>query len=566
MGNTISVCMIVRNEEENIKNSLECARKFADEIIVVDTGSEDATPEIARSMGAKVYFFPWCDDFSAARNESLKYATCDWIIWLDADDIIDDVNIERIKELKKVLPPEKNEAYLFLIESKMVDVDESVWYWYQIRMFPNHKEIRFEGKIHEQVVFSLSRLGIKEKAVNIKITHTGYIKKEKLKQKLLRNLKLLEEEEKRENSFWPKRYLAFSYANLGRIDDAIKKIDEALELAPKNSPLWIYDLNMIAYEIKRVKENWDEVMKHLEEAEKAKPDEGAVNIAKADVFFAKKDYEKALEELEKTKKKGFGVNLVAVAPDSLIKRYYLGMARVLYHLKKYQESLRHFKKVFELSPNFFSWQTEAVDEFVDCAMKTGEYKLAYKILKSVESKLSPYQLSNLAFVSEILQKLDEAQEYYKKAYEETEGKIPSVIFNYAQFEFMHGDKKNALELFTKYLGAVEPSDENKISILSALTCVANILLKVGELKSSVEILSTACETAGVRVYADSISDLALAWIKISEFFKNPFMKNISFENAIATLKFVPEEERELKEKVVQILKEKTEKLHSSLQQ
>jgi Glycosyltransferases involved in cell wall biogenesis len=172
--------MIAKNEEENIKNSLECARKFADEIIVVDTGSEDATPEIARSMGAKVYFFPWCDDFSAARNESLKYATCDWIIWLDADDIIDDVNIERIKELKKILPPEKNEAYLFLIETKMVGADEDTWYWYQIRMFPNHKEIRFEGKIHEQVTFSLLRLGIKEKAVNIKITHTGYIKKKSL--------------------------------------------------------------------------------------------------------------------------------------------------------------------------------------------------------------------------------------------------------------------------------------------------------------------------------------------------------------------------------------------------
>jgi len=566
MGNTISVCMIAKNEEENIKNSLECARKFADEIIVVDTGSEDATPEIARSMGAKVYFFPWCDDFSAARNESLKYATCDWILWLDADDIIDDVNIERIKELKKILPPEKNEAYLFLIETKMVGADDDTWYWYQIRMFPNHKEIRFEGKIHEQVTFSLLRLGIKEKAVNIKITHTGYIKKEKLMEKLLRNLKLLEEEEKRENSFWPKRYLAFSYANLGRIDDAIKKIDEALELVPKDSPIWIYDLNMTAYEIKRVKGNWDEVMRHLEEAEKAKPDEGAVNIAKADVFFAKKDYEKALEELEKAKKKGFGVNLIAISPDSLIRKYYLGMARVLYHLKKYQESLRHFKKVFELSPNFFSRQTEAVDEFVDCAMKIGEYELAYKILKSIESKLSPYQLSNLAFVSEILQKLDEAQEYYKKAYEETEGKIPSVIFNYAQFEFMHGDKKNALELFTKYLGVVEPSDENKISILSALTCVANILLKSGELKASVEILSTACEAAGVRIYADSISDLALAWIKISEFFKNPFMKNISFENAITTLKFAPEEERDIKEKVIQILKEKTERLFLSLQQ
>ncbi len=113
MGNTISVCMIAKNEEKNIKNSLECARKFADEIIVVDTGSEDATPEIARSMGAKVYFFPWRDDFSAARNESLKYATCDWILWLDADDIIDDLNIERIKELKKVLPQEKKRSLSF---------------------------------------------------------------------------------------------------------------------------------------------------------------------------------------------------------------------------------------------------------------------------------------------------------------------------------------------------------------------------------------------------------------------------------------------------------------------
>jgi glycosyltransferase involved in cell wall biosynthesis len=483
MGNTISVCMIAKNEEKNIKNSLECARKFADEIIVVDTGSEDATPEIARSMGAKVYFFPWRDDFSAARNESLKYATCDWILWLDADDVIDDVNIERIKELKKILPSEKNEAYLFLIESKIADGGEDPWYWYQLRMFPNHKDIKFEGRIHEQVVFSLLRLGIKEKVANIKIVHTGYTDKGKIVEKIQRNLRLLEEEEKKENSFWVKRYLAFTYAKLGRIDDAIKKVDEALEIVPKNSPIWVYDLHMIAYDIKRLKGNWDEVMRHLEEAEKIRPDEGAVNIAKAEVFFAKKEYEKSFEELDKARKKGFGVNLIAVAPDSLKKKYYLGMARVLYHLKRYKDSLEHFKKVFELSPNFFSWQKDAVDEFVDCAMKLGEYELAYKILKSIEDKLSPYQLSNLAFVSEVLQKLDEAREYYKKAYEGTEDENPSVIFNYAQFEFMHGDKRNALELFTKYLGTVEPSDESKISIASALTCVANILLKAGEIKS-----------------------------------------------------------------------------------
>src|SRR5262249_29548303 len=87
-----TLCMIVKDEERNLA---DCLRGFAplfDQVVVIDTGSTDRTREIAKGFGAEVYDFPWCDSFSAARNESLRHATGDWVMWADADDRIDDAN------------------------------------------------------------------------------------------------------------------------------------------------------------------------------------------------------------------------------------------------------------------------------------------------------------------------------------------------------------------------------------------------------------------------------------------------------------------------------------------
>ena len=103
---TISLCMIVKNEEKNLERCLKSYAPLMDEIIVVDTGSTDRTKEIASRFTDKIYDFEWICDFSAARNFSFEKATCDYIFSADADEVLDDQNRAQFEILKQVLDEE----------------------------------------------------------------------------------------------------------------------------------------------------------------------------------------------------------------------------------------------------------------------------------------------------------------------------------------------------------------------------------------------------------------------------------------------------------------------------
>ncbi len=185
----LSVCMIVKNEEKFIEDCLKSVQPVADQMVVVDTGSTDGTIEIAKRFGAEVHSFRWIDDFSAARNASLKYARGQWILWLDADERLMPESIPVLKDLLR--PERKAVAYLVYIKNIMADGKN-----FKIstghRLFNNFKGIRFQGRIHEQIIYSVARNKGEERRSNIYLFHLGYgLSPEKQEQKNERNRRLL---------------------------------------------------------------------------------------------------------------------------------------------------------------------------------------------------------------------------------------------------------------------------------------------------------------------------------------------------------------------------------------
>ena len=111
--------MMVKDEEDFLEDALKSAQPFCDELVVVDTGSTDRTVEIAKDMGAKVGFFPWCNSFSKARNETLRQSTGQWIAVLDADERFVGQKPESIRQFLK---PNDNFPYQALMPTSSTHV------------------------------------------------------------------------------------------------------------------------------------------------------------------------------------------------------------------------------------------------------------------------------------------------------------------------------------------------------------------------------------------------------------------------------------------------------------
>lgn len=184
----ISLCMIVKDEEENLKSCLSMAAPFVDEIIVVDTGSTDSTKVIALEFTNKVYDFKWCNDFSKARNFSISKALNEYILVLDADEFVTDFfNYNVDKFINN--PLNKNKVGRINI---MEDSNDTKRYIERVNRFFNRNYFHYEGIIHEQLV-SFNKELYNTELIDITAEHVGYTK-EVLNRtnKLKRNIDLLQ--------------------------------------------------------------------------------------------------------------------------------------------------------------------------------------------------------------------------------------------------------------------------------------------------------------------------------------------------------------------------------------
>lgn len=188
---TISLCMIVKNEEMHIARCLDSIAKLVDEIIIVDTGSTDKTVEIVSKYTPNVYSYSWADDFSAARNYSFSKASMDYCMWMDADDVLDETQKDKFLQLKQSLSPE-TDIVMMKYNTAFDEGGMPSFSYFRERWIRNCPDYRWVGAVHE-VIPPNGRVIYSDIAISHKKMNAGNADRNlKIYQKMLADKKTLE--------------------------------------------------------------------------------------------------------------------------------------------------------------------------------------------------------------------------------------------------------------------------------------------------------------------------------------------------------------------------------------
>jgi tetratricopeptide (TPR) repeat protein len=275
---SLSACMIVKNEEEQIARCLASLKPVADEIIIADTGSTDRTRDICRAFGAQVYDFTWTNDFSEARNFSMSKARGQWVLIHDADEVISPRDYGKLRAILSQDHP-KPVAYSLVTRNYSIDSVYEGWTanagdypgeeagkgWFpspKVRLLINDERFRFENPIHELLEPSLKRAGVGIKACDVVVHHYGQTDPERSQTKAEMyyaiGKKKLETDGETEAAL---RELAVQARAIGRYDESIELWRRYITINP-GSYLPYFNMSGCYFE----KEHFEEAFRHAKKA------------------------------------------------------------------------------------------------------------------------------------------------------------------------------------------------------------------------------------------------------------------------------------------------------------
>jgi glycosyltransferase involved in cell wall biosynthesis len=433
--------MIVKNEEKYLPQCLNSIKDIIDEIIIVDTGSTDKTVEIAESFGAKVYHFQWTQSFSEARNVSLKYATKDWILILDADDMLCSEDIDKFIELKNSALDE-NSLYFFetlnycggFADSNNISVNLNP------RLFKNNHGFYYEGEVHNQLVNS--SFTIKDINYPIRIYHYGYLDESiKSKDKRKRNITLLEEQIKRDpNNKYAHFNLGNEYFALGDMRKALEYYYKSYENFNPNSGYGFILMLRIVTANYSIGE-YNEALQFADIGSQYYPQVTDLHFLKANIYQAINSPTLAIKALEKCIELG--------EPPSELKFLY---------------GTGGFKALYELA-NIY--------------MKHKDYDAAYKYyIEAIRSKRD--FIAPVYNIAHILKKEKTPIVEFKKTIENFFADYPKAYSIIADIFYTEGFYETALEYIIK-------DEEGGISSENILILKAKALVMTGAFEQCVNV-------------------------------------------------------------------------------
>jgi GT2 family glycosyltransferase/Flp pilus assembly protein TadD/glycosyltransferase involved in cell wall biosynthesis len=295
---TLSLCMIVKDEEPHLAKCLMSVKPVVDEMIVVDTGSSDRSKSIAAALGAKVFDHPWANDFSEARNHSLSKASGDWILVLDADEVVSAMDHGLLRKITKKRPA-KRVAYTMVTRNYTNNPGAGGWVanegryaeeeagkgWVsstKVRLFVNDRRIQFVNPVHELVEPALSKLGTQIKECDVPVHHYGRLDQDKLAAKGKEYYRLgLAKIEQNRGDHNALREFAIQASEIGEYEEAVKVWQKVIELQPNDA---VANMNLgFAFLMLR---QYDKAIKFSKTAMEIDPElrEAALNYAGAEMF------------------------------------------------------------------------------------------------------------------------------------------------------------------------------------------------------------------------------------------------------------------------------------------
>ena len=445
----LSLCMIVKNEENTLARCLESVKDIVDEIIIVDTGSTDNTVEIAEKYGAKIFFYNWDNSFANARNYSLSKASKDWILIMDADD---ELRSEDKNKVIKLINDENTNLNAYFGETLSYSGDFSDYNIYSnlnIRLIKNGKGYKFVGDIHEQIIpgdedkNKTSIFGI----ADIKFYHYGYLSEtvnEKNKRK--RNMDIIKKilEKDPENTFMLYN-MGIEYSAKGDYLEALKYLEKAyknfnisLGFAPK------LILKMIS--CNDILQNFDECLRLIEEGLKYYPNCTDYEFYRANIFYRQKKYSSAIESAKKCISMGESpILLREVSGVSTYRPYYL-LGTIYFNIGDYDGAYKCYDESLKLNPKL----TDSIFKISDIMsiQNISDYDMQKK-LESYFDNIDQETTLLLAKVFYIQNKFEIAYNYAEKA-ERFKENLLNVYFYKGLYSFYLGNFKEALENLYKF--------------------------------------------------------------------------------------------------------------------
>ena len=353
----ISLCMIVKDEEENLKDCLNSVKTLVDEMIIVDTGSTDSTKAIANNLGAKVYDYSWQDNFAEARNYALKFVQTDWVLILDADEVLIPTIIPHIEKVVQ----DKNNLVVNLIRHEIGALSSP--YSSISRLFRRHPDIQFSRPYHALIDDSVIKLRQKEAhwqiidLPEIAIAHYGYQPQVIISQDKTQRAKKAMESYLAENpdDAYVCSKLGSLYLDIGEFKKGLKLLKAGLK-SNSGSPATVFELHYHLANAYVKGQQYILAVKHYQRAiaqpilEKLKL--GAYHNY-GSLCYQQKDFQNAI---------GLYQNCLQIEPTFPLVYYNLGLAYRA--IGRISEAIEAYQNAIKFNPNYpWAYQNLAVLQY-----------------------------------------------------------------------------------------------------------------------------------------------------------------------------------------------------------